>query len=185
MQKLVDLCVEYGDQFCIEFSYKKTKTMVFQKTKIDAIPIYIKGRPIEIVSSWRYLGFNLTCRKHFAFSAEPELLSFYRASNCIINCINKPSEEVLMKLLYSNCIPILSYGCDVKSFSSNEMCKINVAINDSIRKIVGWNRWESVRTLRISMGFKSIYEIFEIQKRRFLNHIPLVRNHVLNSILNL
>ena len=143
----------------------------------------IKGECIEIVDTWKYLGFNIQSGKQFSFSAQPELMSFYSASNCIINVLYKPSEEVLMKLLYSNCVSILTYGCQVKEFLTRDMSKMNVAINDSVRKIFGWQRWESVRTLRESMGYRSIYEIFEWQKRSFLMNTYLSDNEVLQRLI--
>ena len=40
------------------------------------------------------------------------------------------------------------------------MQDINTAINDAIRKIFSFNRWESVRALREGCDKKSIYDIF-------------------------
>ena len=68
------------------------------------------------------------------------------------------------------------------------MQDINTAINDAIRKIFSFNRWESVRALREGCDKKSIYDIFANAKRkldislvshcnsimRFLHQIALV-----------
>ena len=70
---------------------------------------------VEIVNSWKYLGFYLTNGK-FAFNCSEERKSFYRASNSVINALYKSSEEVSTKLLFSNCVPILAYGLDVKEY---------------------------------------------------------------------
>ena len=70
-------------------------------------------------------------------------------------------------LLYTNCIPILSYACSVKEYSATEMSNCNVAINNVFRKIFGFTRWESIRVLRQEFGLKSIYEIFKIAQDKF------------------
>ena len=67
-----------------------------------------------------------------------------------------------MHLLYTSCLPIITYACNAKEFSANDMRDLNTAVNDAIRKIYSFNRWESVRVLREGSGMKSIYEIFAI-----------------------
>ena len=49
---------------------------------------------------------------------------------------------------YSICVPHLTYSCEIISYTSRQMQPLNVAMNDSIRRIFGYNRWESVRHLR-------------------------------------
>ena len=65
-----------------------------------------------------------------------------------------------MKLLFSNCVPILTYGSETIEFSSSDMRNFNTAINDAIRRIYSYHWLESVRTLRESAGFPSIYDIY-------------------------
>ena len=73
----------------------------------------------------------------------------------------------MMRLLYTNRVPILSYGAQVKSFSYSDSREVNVAINDCIRKIFGFNRWMSIRDLRRQMGYRSIEEVFSMLSQRF------------------
>ena len=47
------------------------------------------------------------------------------------------------------------------------MHKCNVALNDSIRRIFSFQRWESTRQLRQQLEFPNIYEIFESRRSRF------------------
>ena len=78
-----------------------------------------------------------------------------------------------MNLLYSICVPNLTYCAEVKDLSSANMHKCNVALNDSIRLIFTYNRWESTRHLRQQLNFPNIYEIFHSRKCRFLEKKPL------------
>ena len=91
-----------------------------------------------------------------AYSAENDIRSFYRSANAILNIVNCPDETILMHLLYTNCVPILSYACAVKEFSAREMSDCNVALNDAIQKIFSFNRWESVCHLREGFGYDSM-----------------------------
>ena len=114
--------------------------------------------------------------------AAKELSNFYRAANLILTALNKPSEEVLMQLLMTNCLPILSYAASVKTFSAQEMRSCNTAINDAIRKIFTFHRWESIRSLRESFGMSSIYEIFARSVVKFQNSLRDHPNTVLRTI---
>ena len=87
-----------------------------------------------------------------------------------------------MHLSYANCVPMLSYACAVKEYSARELMDCNTAVNDAIRKIFSFNRWESVRSLRKDLGFKSITEIFAEAKLKFLNCVPHHCNPIINRL---
>ena len=65
-------------------------------------------------------------------------------------------------------MPIISYACAVKEYSAADMRRCHVAVNNAIRKIYSYAVWQSIRYLRMSFGFSSIYEIFDKAKRKFL-----------------
>ena len=88
-----------------------------------------------------------------------------------------------MHLLYTNCIPILLYGSQVKEYNHADTAQVSVAVNDSIRKIFGYARWMSIRSLRIQMGYRGIEEIFAVQRQRFLSTVSQLDNDLLKFIL--
>ena len=104
------------------------------------------------------------------------------AANSILNVLNKPDECIQMFLLYANCVPCLTYDSAVKDFPSRQMTDCNTALNDAIRKIFSYNRWESVRFLRTQLGYKSVYEIFECSKNKFLNSLSSHHNATLSRL---
>ena len=66
--------------------------------------------------------------------------------------------------------------CHVMSL--NFICVPLLTVNDSIRKIFTYNRWESTRFLRMSHGFDSVTEIFAKRKESFLNKIRFNLRHI-------
>ena len=62
------------------------------------------------------------------------------------------------------------------------------AVNDalSLRLIFGYNRWESVRSLRESFGYKSLVELFNVSKNKFdaslVSHSNPVISHLARHI---
>jgi hypothetical protein len=191
MQQLIDICYDYGREYCLSFNFKKTKTVVFGKNPLKVTPanLTLNGEKIEFVSEWKYLGAtvcnNSTSYANFMFSAQEDLRKFYGATNVILSATRKPDKNVLLHLLYTNCVPILSYAAEVKEYSSRDMTSLNTAVNFAIRRVFTYNRWESVRTLRESLGYQSIYELFAIRKENFLSRIPFCHNKVLSQLLQL
>ena len=76
-----------------------------------------------------------------------------------------------MNLLYPNCVPGLTYASEVKDVTSREMQEMNTALNDAIRRIFSYNRWESTRLLRQQLGFPNVTEIFQKRRDRFLTNV--------------
>ena len=60
-------------------------------------------------------------KKCLYFSTSWDLSSFYRASNAILKAVNKPSNEILHHIWYTNCIPVLTYACTVKEHTTKQM----------------------------------------------------------------
>ena len=181
LQTLIDATVAHGHSIGLLFNPSKTKVMIIGKLKTEreAQPLVFNGHNVEFVMEWRYLGFYLTAGDTLGYSATSSLISFYRTSNCLINAVYKPSEEVLMRLLYSYCVPRLTYGAQVTSFNYRDTHAMTVALNDAVRKIFGWHRWESVSDLRKVMGYDSLEVISAKLKCTFLSKLSHIDNAVL------
>ena len=165
LNKMIQICAEYCKEYGLTFNAKKSKIVVFSKNTIDhekLAPITLNGSKIEYVDTVTYLGTTIINHKGISFSSLNDLAKFYRASNSILRAINKPSKEILIHLLYSCCIPIISHASAVKVFSARQMQDCTTAVNDALRLIFGYNRWESVRSLRESFGYKSLVELFNV-----------------------
>ena len=114
-----------------------------------------------------------------SFSARPDITNFYRAANSVRHVLSGAHEHTLLNLLYTNCVPILTYACDIKEYSAADMSDCNIAMNNALRKIFGFRDWRSIRTLREVFNFKSLYDIFKLAKDRFLiscshSHNPII-----------
>ena len=184
LQKLLDVCQDYGLEWCITYNPSKTNLMTFGKS-VDFKPLYLNQVPIKSVSECKYLGVHVLAGKDFSTSSRKPLASFFCSANTILNVLKKPSEQVLLNLMYTNCVPILTYACEVKSYTSREMTRFDVALNDCIRKIFTFNRWESTRELRRSFGYDSILEIYAKRQRNFFSCLRLTGNPVLVKLRSL
>ena len=186
LQKLLDICYTYGAEWCISYNPTKTAVMVFgQKNECQSLTL--NSAPIEFVNKCKYLGVIVTADKSGRFSCTIDsfLSGFYRTSNTILNVLNRPSEQISMHLLYSICVPKLTYACEVRSHSARDMMRMDVALNDSIRKIFTFQRWESTRYLRQSFGYKSISETFNRRIKSFRFNLKFTYNPLLFALARL
>ena len=100
---------------------------------------------IEFVSQYKYLGVLIQADRELSFSVVDVLRSFHRAANAILRSHVKPHNMILMKLLYTNCVPIITYACAVREFSASDMRRCHVAVNNAIRLIFSFGTWQSIR----------------------------------------
>ena len=167
---MIDECAIYCDKYCLSFNNKKSKVMVFSKTKVDKSiikPLAIGDGNIDFVDGIKYLGTNINSDPSLSFSHEEDLRSFYRAANSVLNQFHAPDESVQMHLLYAHCVPCFIYASAMKDYSGRQMSDCTTALNDAIRKIFSFQRWESVRVLREGFGYSALSEIFARAKRKF------------------
>ena len=76
---------------------------------------------------------------------------------------------VLMNLLFTNCLPILTYGSKTVEFLAGDMRNFDTANNEAIRRVYAHQQWESVRVLCESAKYPNIYDIFSRHSDGFLN----------------
>ena len=90
-----------------------------------------------------------------------------------------------MQLLYTNCIPKLTYGAAVKDYNGSEKIQLNVAVNNAIRRIFGFRRWQSIRQIREFYGFDAIEVIIAKAKKKFFLTMQYHDNTVLRLLTTL
>ena len=186
MQKLLEVCEQYCTEFCLSFNVKKSKILTFGNRKgINIDPLMLDNEPIDFVSQWTYLGTCITSGKDISFSTHSELSSFYRSYNSLLSAVRKPNSLVLMSLLYSNCVPSLTYAAEVKDIPNREMQSLNVALNNAIRRIFSYNRRESTRALRQQLGYPNVTEIFQNRRRHYIDNCQHSENSVIRFLISL
>ena len=184
LQVMIDIVADYLKEFCLDLNVKKSVVMVFGKSshEVGIAPLMISTCSIDFVFEWRYLGVTISAGKSFAYTARHDISSFYRATNSIFSLLKGAHEQVLLNLLYTNCVPVLSYACAVKEYSNSDMSECNLAMNHAFQKIFGFTQWQSIRYLREAFGLKSIYLIFKEAQDRFLNGCLIHPNSIVNFL---
>ena len=186
MQRMLDMCHSYCTELCLLFNTKKSKSLIFGKANRSTPSLlFLNGESIEYVKEWRYLGALVVSGPTFSFSPRNDLRNFYASFNSIYNSHTRPSEMVLMHLLYSKCVSNLTYAADVKEYSSTEMTKCNTALNDAVRRIFGFNRWESIRSFRAGLGYPDLFTLFHKRRLSFHSSLRVMGNVVMRRLSSL
>ena len=161
LQLLLDTCESYGLSWCLSYNPSKSKVMSFGKNSVSP-PFTMYGNSLDFVQEYKYLGVIVVAGKQSSVSHLKPLIRFQSVYNTVLNVQQKPSENILMKLLYSTCVPVMTYTCEANIFTAKQINCLNVALNDSIHRIFGYNRWESIRYLRLTMGYPSMTDILTV-----------------------
>ena len=188
MQQMLNVCATYCRKFCLQFNVNKTKVMVFGKLSnatFSLANISFQGVPLEYVQKCKYLGFHIVSSLHFKLSIHEDLCGFFASANSILNSMVRPKENVLMQLLFTNCVPRLTYGAAIKDLNASERRQLNVAVNNAMRRIFKFRQWQSIRHLREFYGFKSIETMFEIARSRFAHSLTNHSNGILRFLSSL
>ena len=188
LQQLLDICAKYCQKFCLKFNVKKTKVITFGKlcSNTDSLAkLHVDNVPIDFVNSYRYLGFNIVSDVHFKFSSSECLRGFFGAVNSVLTVLKRPTENVLMQLLYSNCVPVLTYGAAVRDLTASEKHQHNVAVNNAVRRIFGFRHFQSIRQLREFYHYDSVEVMFANARNRFITSISNHSNELLRTLSTL
>ena len=151
-------------------------------SQICSPSFYMYGKKLDDAKEYKYLGITVVSGSTFSVSFLRPLIRFRSSANTILNAPQSSSEPISMKLLYAICVPHLTYASEVLPYSTRQLHPLNVALNDCIRRIFGYNRWESVRFLRLSFGYPSLSDIIDARVCRFLNGLPKIANSTLSRL---
>ena len=105
------------------------------------------GQELEWVDEIRYLGVYIVRATKFKCSTDHTKRSFYRAANSIFGKIGRiASEEVILQLIKSKCVPVLLYGLEVCALNKSQIASLDFAINGFFVKMFKINNINIVKS---------------------------------------
>ena len=138
------------------------------------------GDIINWVDQIRYLGVHIVAAKKFKISLEEHVRSFYRAANNIfMKVAGCASEECLVKLIFSKCVPILLYGLEVCNLQKSQLRYLDFICTRTVMKIFKTKDTSIVRSCMMEFGLSTFSTSVEERTRKFL--CRLGRPNILNS----
>ena len=121
------------------------------------------------VTSCRYLGVTLIAAKHFKISISSNKKSFYKSFNSIYGKIGRrASEDVIIKLVVSKCIPIFTYGLDACPLLKSDLRSMDFVFVRALMRIFKTNSIEIINHCQSSFHLRKLSVVVIDLKLRFL-----------------
>ena len=96
----------------------------------------LSGSPLPWVNELRYLGIYIQNARLFKCSFNQAKRCYYRALNAIFGRIGRfASEEVVLQLIASKCVPILLYGSEACGLNKTDIHSLDFAVNRFLMKL--------------------------------------------------
>ena len=94
------------------------------------------GAIIPWMDEIRYFGVFIVRSRLFKCSLDHAKKSFYRSANAIFGKVGRfASEEVILQLIKSKCIPVLLYGLEACPLNKSDLHSLDFVINRFFMKL--------------------------------------------------
>ena len=154
--------------------------VIGKAAKLDIGQMKLGGQDIQWCQSVKYLGVYLMAGMKLCFDISPVKRAFYSACNSIFSHGNGLDEIALLHLQEVYSLSVLMYATPVLLLKVRQISELNVCWNMVIRKIFGYHKWESVRTVIDGLGRVDVTHLIQLRKITFYRRIF---NTMENSVL--
>jgi len=114
-------------------------------------------RPVSHCHGWTILdlGVFIIRSRTFKCSLDHARKSFYRGANYIVGKVGRiASEEVILQLIKSKCIPVLLYGLEGCPLTKSDLSAIDFVVNRFFMKLFKTNNIETVKSCQYYFNFQ-------------------------------
>ena len=106
--------------------------------------------------------------RYFKCSLDHAKRSLYHSANAIFGKVGRiASEEVILQLLYSKCVPILLYSLEVCPLNISDIRSLDFAIDRYLMKLLKTNNIDIVRLCQTQFGYQLPSVIILTTQRTF------------------
>ena len=118
----------------------------------------------------RYLGIYIVSAQSFTCSCTHAKQSTYRAFNAIFGKVGRiASEEVIVQLFKSKCLPILYYGLEVCHYTKSRISALQYVVTSCFGKILNTRSKDIISDCMHFFNCSTISDTVTVRKRKFLN----------------
>ena len=136
MQRLLDICSEFGIDNNLCFNPNKSESIVFGNNNYD-IKVFLNNRLIPRTNKIKYLGHQLVNKFKYnndIFDINPTICDIRTRTNVILSYFNFLSFDSKVSIFNSNCSSF--YGCVLSNQTNNFLESLDRAWRVSCRKIL-------------------------------------------------
>ena len=147
LQILIDIAHLEACRLDLKFNTEKSKCMIFRsfnKKISDSLSFKIGDNHVEIVKSFKYLGFILNCNLFNADDIDRARNKFYQEFNSILRNFNFADIQVKLYLFSQYCLQL--YGAELwfeNTHSKGNLDNFAIGYHKAIKKLIGVSYKES------------------------------------------
>jgi len=171
LQRMLDICSNVGLTLGIKFNSSKSSCLHIGPSKINAMPVMLVD---NLVINWcnkiKYLGVWIKSNIRFDIDVDERRRKFFMSVNCILTKTKFMCDMVKLRILESHCLSLLLYCSDSGIFDVNLLNMLNCCWNTVIRKIFGYHRWESVRSVLSCLNKLNVYYLINLRRTLFIKN---------------
>jgi len=164
----LDMCINVKKSCCIRVGPRHDQ-------KCADITL-LSGTALPWVNEIRYLGIFVVRSSYFKCSLDHAKRSFYRSVNSIFCKVGRAaSEEVVLQLVNSKCLPVLLYGLEACPLNKSDKHSLDFAVTRFLMKLFSTANIEIINECRICFNFKLPSEILLERTVKFKNKFDLCK----------
>ena len=170
LQSLFTACeVELYDLNMTLNSSKTCCIRIGPRCKVKCADIVtFSGQHIPWCSKIKYLGITFVSSVRLKCCFDVAKRKYYRAVNAIFSKVGRlASEDVVLHLISSKCIPILLYASEACPISKADIRSLDFAVNRFLFKLFKTNNINIVNDCRFFFGFRLPSELIKIRVEKF------------------
>src|SRR6266516_2215571 len=191
LQTMLDICNTVGSELGINFNPIKSHCIAFGPNYNTALAKLILGSfQLPWVNKIEYLGVTLASAKSFQIDLSNIIRKFFTSTNTILSKCSYTSDFVKLQLLEPHALHILLNATESLNLPNHQLTEINSWWNRVYRKIFGYQKWESVRSLISFSGRVDIHHIVNFRTLKFIikmnrcSHTPVATKEYLTYNFN-
>jgi len=138
LQNVLHMCERELDALDLTINVKKSCCLrIGARNNVVCQPLYsMSGTSLPWVTEIKYLGIHIVNSKSFKITTEQSRRHFYRAANAIFSRIGRiATEEVILHLLCTKCMPILLYGLEACPMRKSDLNSLDFVVNRFFMKL--------------------------------------------------
>jgi hypothetical protein len=166
-------------------NFKKSACLrVGQRCEVDCGNIVsYSGQSISWVNSIRYLGIHIMRSRVFKCKLDQAKRSFYRAANSIFGKVGRrASEEVVLELIRSKCLPTLLYGLEACPLNSSENKSLDFVFHRFLMKLFKTSNMNIIEQCIDYFGISCPTAVLASRKARFIKNFHSIDNIFLSVL---
>jgi len=170
LQNIVNICELELRSIDMAINAKKSCTMrIGPRHDTKCTNIIINNQNLPWVDEIRYLGIFIVRSCKVKISLDNAKRSFHRSLNAIFGKVGRiASEEVVLHLVHSKCLPILLYGLEACPLTKTDCRRLDFVVMRFLMKLFCTSNSDIVNDCRRYFDFKLPSETIQLRTDKFL-----------------